>query len=186
MRWMRTRWIRRIVGAWLLVALASTMFIFRVLPSQTRVSSNYADWLRSQLKTPESEEIEKALNVATMSEPATLEAFLRSFLEAYEVFHPDTPLAEDLFQLRFSDEALLVYLQGRFLQVVGEAVLPRTSLVIAASHVIQLSSRISKAITDRDSRIRIDTLYDLSAGYDDGFFLPIVFRVLSAAQPLGP
>ena len=186
MRQMRNKWGSRVVVAWVLASLVHPLFLVKISPPQSHVFSSYADWLRLQISAPSSDLVDQALDKAISTKAQSLEAFLKSFIQAYEALHPNTPLAEELFNLRISEEALLVYLQSRYLHVIDDAVLPRPSVVTAVTQPAQLFSRFSKAITEHDGLCNAAASLTASISDAGQLRIPVVFRLLSAARPLGP
>lgn len=186
MRWMRSTWGSR----WLAGLLVCCLLPMLVLPTarlaQGAVYASYADWLRTQLSLPADAAFEDALAAATATEPASLDAFLTAFVAAYQAGHPGAVPAEAFTTLDLSNEALVTYLQQRFLRITGAATLPRVVLMQALAaknkgldRVVQAVRPAARALTALPAPAFLDAA-------DGAPSFVRAFRLLSAARPLGP
>ncbi len=181
---LRSIWGMRSVAGLLMASLLPVTFATAVHAAQH--TSSYADWVRLQLRLPADEAVEQALETATESRARSLEAFLTVFVDAYEAQQPERSLAHAFSTHDLSNDALISYLEGRYLRFVGDAVLPRAALVaakVASKQVLERGLTSLAALTriDLSRRAWAATLQPSQAPV---FILSL--RVLSAAQPLGP
>ena len=150
-------------------------------------TSSYADWVRRQLRIPADEAITQALETAEKSQPRSLEAFLAVFVETYVAQQPERPLARAFSVRGLSNEALISYLEGRYLGFVGEAVLPRAALV--AAKVVskkQVVKRGMAPLADLTRRTLTRCAWGATLQPSQAPVFILSLRALSAAQPLGP
>ena len=184
MNWLRSKWGMRAVAGLLTASLLPVTFATAVHAAEH--TSSYADWLRQQLRIPTDEVVEQALETATESRPRSLDAFLTAFVEAYEAQQPARPLAQAFAAHHLSNEALISYLEGRYLRFVGDAVLPRATL--AAAKVVS-EQVLKRGLTPLAALARIDLSRRTWAATIQPSQAPVFIlslRALSAAQPLGP
>jgi hypothetical protein len=171
------------VAALLLVSLLPVSFATAF--STARHTSSFADWLETQLQDPTNEAVVEALAEVATHRTRSLEVFVRDFIDAYEAQHPDVSAARVLAGMDLSDEALIAYLESRYMGLVGHGVLPRL-LLKAQVLTSTLSKRLgtsSSVLANKQQQHRIWTTMWQHA------MRPVVvvtLRQLSSAQPLGP
>ncbi|MFQ5570648.1 MAG: hypothetical protein ACE5G0_13275 [Rhodothermales bacterium] len=168
----------------LLASLLPVSFATGVQTAQH--TSSYAGWVEAQLREPADETVQKALEVAAASRSRSLEAFLTVFVEAYEAQQPETPLARVFSPRSLSNEALIIYLQGCYIGLVNDAVLPRTVFVTVqalskqalkrwkGTHAVLRAHRLAHSAWTQTVRPSVVPVFVL------------MLRSLSTAQPLGP
>ena len=181
---LRTKWRMRVAAALLLASLLPVTFA--TAAHATRHTATYADWVRLQLRIPADDVVALALETAAESRAGSLEAFLATFVEAYEAQHPEQPLASAFAAEGLSNEALISYLKGRYLGFAGEAVPPRASFTTATVAAQQVLNRGMAAVA-------LPTRHDLSRRIFAVSLQPtpapafvVLLRTRCAAQPLGP
>lgn len=131
MGWVRSKWLLRctallLLGAMLPMALAPTS-----RAASGSLSSSYAEWVRAQLRMPADAAVEEALHEAAETDARTFRTFAEAFLKAYEARHPLESAAHVFVDRDLSNDALIAYLQRRYTEISGEAVLLRLRLVAA-------------------------------------------------------
>lgn len=155
----------------------------------------YGDWLRTQLRVPADAAFEEAVERATAAAPASFEAFLWAFVEAYgslddagdePIVSDPTALAAAFSSAPLNKEALVAYLQGQVERSVQQALLPRPVLAAAASSVSLTSDRQAGAILTTPFRAAAAALYGTAVLHAPATFVVLPLRLLSAAEPLGP
>lgn len=172
------------IAALLLASLLPVTFAMAA--HAARHTPSYADWVRIQLREPNNPVVAQALASAEQSRPRTLEAFLTVFVEAYEAQQPEEPLAYAFAEPDLSNDALISYLQGRFLGFVGDAIPPRTFWMAAeagAKQVVKRSIGLS-ALLSRLELAHKEGGEVLQPSSIPACILPV--RLISAAQPRGP
>ena len=181
---LRSIWGMRAMAGLLLASLLPVTFASAV--QAARHTASYADWVRLQLRIPVGEAIEQALEVAEESRARSLEDFLTVFVEAYEAQQPEQSIAHAFSTRDLSNDALISYLEGRYLRFVGDAVLSRTALMAAkvvSKQVLKRGLTPLAALT-RSDLSRLAWAAMLQPARAPVFILSL--RALSAAQPLGP
>ncbi len=181
---LRTKWGMRVAAALLLVSLLPVTFA--TAAHTGRHAASYADWVRLQLRIPAGEAVAQALEAASESRARSLEAFLATFVEAYEAEDPEQPLAAAFSADGLSNEALISYLKGRYLGFAGEAVPPRasfTTATVAAQQVLNRGMAALALLTRYDLSRRVFAV-SLQPSPAPAFVVPL--RTRCAAQPLGP
>lgn len=181
---LRSTWGLRAAAGLLMASLVPATFATAV--HAARHTSSYADWVRLQLRTPADEAVEQALETAEESRARSLEAFLEVFVEAYEARQPERPLARAFSTFDLSNDALISYLEGRYLRVASDAVLPRTALAAAkvVSEQVLKRGMAPLALLARRDLTRRAGAVRLCSSRTPVYILS--FRALWAAQPLGP
>lgn len=183
MRRLRSKWSMRWVAALLLVSLLPVSFATAF--STARHTSSFADWLETQLQDPTDEAVAAALAEVSSHRTRSLEVFVRDFIDAYEARHPDVSAARVLAGMDLTDEALIAYLESRYLGLVGHGVLPRL-LLKSQVFISTLSKRLgpsSSVLADQQRQHRTWTTLWQHAVRP---VVVVTFRQLSSAQPLGP
>ena len=181
---LRSKWSKRWVAALLLVSLLPVSFATAF--STARHTSSFASWLETQLQDTENEAVVEALAEVSTHRTRSLEVFVRDFIDAYEAQHPDVSAARVLAGMDLSDEALIAYLESRYMGLVGHGVLPRLLLkaqVLTSTLSKRLGTFSSSVLTEKQQQHRIWTTMWQHA------MRPVVvvtLRQLSSAQPLGP
>lgn len=181
---LRTRWATRVLAVLLVASLLPVTFA--TARHVARHTASYADWVRLEIRMPIDDAVVRALEVAEQSRAQSLETFLKAFVEAYEAQHPERPLAEVFSADDLSNEALISYLKGRYLGLVGEAVLPRAALTVAIAvtkHVMKRGTASLSVLTRSDLHRRVWAAA-LRPTPVPAFVLPL--RTRFAARPLGP
>ena len=184
MNQLRTKWGKRVAAALLLVSLLPVTFATTV--HAVRHTATYADWVRHHLRMPADEAVVQALAIATEGASGSLEAFLTSVVNAYEAQHPEQPLAYAFSEEGLSNDALISYLKGRYLGLVGEAVLPRAALsaaTVGSQHVFKRGTALLALSTSLD-QARQTWITTVRFSRVPLFVLSL--RTQYAAQPLGP
>ncbi|MEX2399275.1 MAG: hypothetical protein WD423_00795 [Rhodothermales bacterium] len=193
MQHLRSTWLLRSVALLLVGALLPMLFAPSSNAPSSRAplnpavsssaSSSYADWLRSQLRVPADASVDRALEAAVETRAASITEFVGAFLSAYESDHPDRSAARVFVDRDLSDEALISYLQRRFTEVGGEAVLLRLRLIASTTGSTWSSGSVS-AVPSRISRALHAARPSVSAFLVDAVVTS--FRSLSPARPQGP
>lgn len=160
-------------------------------------SAAHESWLRAHMTTtaPDAassdavdEAIERALRQARGASPATLEAFTRTFADAYQRVHRthDVPVSlADLFAAPGVDSAALFKtLYARTQQFGRAAVLPRLHLTTAPTS--GTSGRAAPAQALLAPTPVIDAVSSVGVVHLVATALGCWIHVLSSAQPLGP
>ena len=181
---LRTRWGKLVAAALLLASLLPVTFA--TAAHAGRHTASYADWVRLQLRLPADDGVALALETAAESPAQSLEVFLATFVKAYEAQHPERPLAYAFSADGLSNEALISYLKGRYLGVVGEAVLPRamfTAATVAAQQVLNRGTASLALLTRHDLSRRV---FAASWPSSPAPVFVVSLRTRCAAQPLGP
>ncbi len=181
---LRTKWGKCVAAALLLASLLPVTFA--TAAHAARHTASYADWVQLQLRIPADDVVVQALEAAAESRARSLEAFLATFVEAYEAQHPERSLAYAFSADGLSNEALISYLKGRYLGFVGDAVLPRASFTAATVVVTQVLKRGTASLAlltrqDLNRRVFAASLQSSSAPV-----FVVSLRTRCAAQPLGP
>lgn len=181
---LRTKGGTRVAAALLLASLLPVTFA--TAAHAARHMASYADWVRLQLRIPADDVVALALETATESRAGSLEAFLATFVEAYEAQQPAQPLAYAFSAVGLSNEALISYLKGRYLGFAGEAVLPRASFTAATVVAQQVLNRglASLALLTRHDLSRRVFAVTWHPSAVPAFV--VALRTRCAAQPLGP
>jgi hypothetical protein len=168
----------------MIVVVGMLSFLFAPVSRAANDGNLYGDWVRSQAGSDVSDAFEKALQHAEESGAGTLGAFLNAFVEEFQQVAPGERLA-DYFGAG-SDLALIPYLQSRFMQLVGDAVLPRVLFVAAGNTSSHQDSRAGQGLTSRAfGSIAADVA---GTGIASGSQVdhPVALRLLCAERPQGP
>ncbi len=181
---LRSTWAKRWVAALLLGSLLPVTFAAAAQTAQHTAS--LADWIRAQLRNPDDEAVERALEAAQAAHPRSLESFLRVFIDALEAQQPGTQAARAFAAPGLSDDALIAYLQGRYHGLASDAVLPRTALLAAHAPPGLTPDRGAAALAVLPARGPAQQAHAAAVpgAARPVFVLPV--RARSAAQPLGP
>lgn len=184
MIWVRHNWASRILAVVLIVSMLPALVVPASRAASGMQFGSYERWIRAQLRIPVDEHVEEAISRAVASRAHSFEAFVATFLEAYEQTAPERPIAQVFTDRDLSDDALISYLQRRYTQVVDDGVLTRTFLAKAAA---QSSSTIkagkaAHAVPLPSTRVGFEGA--MLQNPDDLIVIP--FRVLSSARSLGP
>lgn len=186
MRWMRSTWGARLMAAGLVACLLSSVVATGAMGQRRAVGLSYADWVRAQLRVPADDALEAALSEAVSSHPRTLDAFLATFIEAYESRQPQAPLSVAFLSRDLSNDALISYLETRYHGVVGEGMLPRTFFTSALVPFTKAPDRPAM-MADVLARHVLDAPLTGEALRPEARYRPAgPVRLLSSAQPLGP
>ena len=188
MRWIRSTWGMRSISAVLLVCMLPTFTMPMSWASRYQQVSTYGDWLLGQLGDPDDATAQAAIQLATETASSSLRHFLQTFLDALPADSPhrswvlgaETPVS--------SDQIIVDLLELRYLRLIGDAILPATTLVKAALLSATASSDRSVASFHawvRHATPRLFMLVVSSAPEAaEHTVWPLHFR--SQAQPMGP
>lgn len=181
--------LRSIYGKrWLVALMLASLLpvLFATVSMASQRGTSYAGWLRAQLLEPADAAVEQALAAAVQSDARSLDVFLNTFVAAYEAQETTLPLGHLFAAAGLSGDALMVYLQSRFSQLVGDAVLPRAVFIATQAATSHTSTRpdLSEAVSAYRNTVRFSGLVATATGTAISFVVPL--RILSAAQPLGP
>lgn len=186
MRWMRSTWGSRLLVISLIASLLPAVCAPAVQVVQYTVYTSYADWLRAQLQLPADDAFEEALETAIGARATTLRGFLKAFVAAYEAGRPGEAAASAFAVPALSNEALVMFLEHHYLQVIGGGIQPRVHLLKAAAKSAMAPDHLLKGLVGTagtrmpaPGAVRV-----LRQGLQSPFV--IALRVLSAARPLGP
>jgi hypothetical protein len=173
----------RFVAAWLALSLVATV----VVPSArgTGGADRYADWLRSQVRTDVSDAFEYALEKAEVSKARSLGQFLNVFVAAYAEQASGETLPGYFGAPVDTELALIPYLESRFLQLAGDAVLPRTVVVAAATSYGSSDVRGAASCADAAHAGISPLSFDLPLG-ERQTDIPVSIRELTLEWPMGP
>jgi hypothetical protein len=127
--------------------------------------------------------VEEALKEAAQAEAQSFESFIEVFLEAYGARHDQSSAAHAFVKEDLSDDALIAYLQRRYTEVSGEAVLLGFRSV-AASVAPASSSVFSGPLAARSPNALPSATW-LHAPQEPGDE-PAVRRPVTPARPQGP
>lgn len=184
MQWLRNTWMARGVVA--LVVTSLVALLFASAESSPRRAPSYADWVRAQLLHPAGEAVEQALQTASENHQGSLQDFLDAFIDAYEAAHPQGTAAQVFVAHDLSNDALITYLQGRYSRVVGEALLPRTTITVATpSHSTSPAQQKLSAGTVAEL-LSVKKMPTAGVRAEVARLVIIPLRWLWDAQPLGP
>lgn len=183
MRWLRASWTQRTLVTLLVASLSTVLFAAADTPS--RRSASYADWVRTQLRTPADAALDEALTTAD-EQARTFEGFLNAFVDAYEAQRPETSLARAFLAHDLPPEALITYLQSRFARVVGDAVLPRLVMTATSASTAHSADRNAAALPPLLKDVHAASPAGLLPQWASHTLVVIPLRLLWDAQPLGP
>ncbi len=182
MGWLRKKGMRSLLVA-VLVASLLPLVAAPTAWARGHVSVSYATWLRAQLRLPADAAFDAAVEEALDVHPRSLDDFLQAFVAAYEAQGAD--LADVFSSHGLSGEALVAYLQGRYLRLIGQALVPRVLLTASSARTggtsggaflaSQLASRFLALPSDGAAR---SVLQEADPVFS--------FRLVSSARPLGP
>ena len=185
MCWARKPYLLRIAAGILMASMLPALFVLPSSAAPGATYGTYSRWVRAQLRVPADASIEAALSRASEERPASLEAFIKAFLNAYEEANPVKSAAFAFTGDDLSDDALVTYLQRRYTRVGDEGVLPRVYLSAAAGATAALASGDSGAIAGgKATPLSHEYGRDAILSEEAEFVIPL--RTLSAANPLGP
>lgn len=182
MRSLRMILVQRSLAVLVIASLLPVAFVSAEREAQR--SGPYADWVRGQLATSNTA-VEQALAAAASQPAGSLEAFLATFIEAYEAQGAGASLARVFVDHDLSNEGLIAYLQSRYGGMVSDGVLPRTALIQLTSSV-HLSDRQSLAVVPPADRMCVLQPCVASLGKTGARLFVKPLRLVWAAQPLGP
>lgn len=148
------------------------------------VSVSYATWLRAQLRLPADAAFEAAVEEALDAHPRSLDDFLQAFVEAYEAQGAD--LADVFSAHGLSGEALAAYLQGRYLRLIGQALVPRVLLTASSARTGNAPTRGLTALSPTAPFSTLLSVGDASSVLPQAADPVFSFRRISSARPLGP
>ncbi|GIV58427.1 MAG: hypothetical protein KatS3mg042_1340 [Rhodothermaceae bacterium] len=184
MQRLRTTWGCRLVVLSLGLSLLPGL-LAPAMQAAAPVTMPFADWLRSQVRTTPDDAFEKALAEAEAQAPRSLHAFLSAFVQAYEAAG-GTSLAGVFTSEALGGEALVQYLQRRYLRLVGEAVLPRAVPSAAAAPVAKTPDRMAEG----HGWVRADDAagapLHLIGFVHEGAVRTSLVRLRTSEQPRGP
>lgn len=133
MRLARSTFFTRVVAGLLVLSMLPALVAEAGQAPGASLQGTYAEWIRAQLRVPADTGLKKALDTAAQEKASTFEGFLQAFLDAYEAERPDVPMARAFTDRDLTDDALISYLQRRFTEITGEAILPRLCSAVAAT-----------------------------------------------------
>lgn len=183
MRRLRSQWHARWVAALLLVSLLPVSFATAF--STARHTSSFAIWLESQLQDPTDEAVVLALAEVSSHRTQSLEVFVRDFIDAYEAQRPGGSAARVLAGLDLTDEALIAYLESRYMGLEGFGILPRL-LLKSQVFVSTLSKRLAGAKAVQAHQRQAQRTWTTMWRHAMRPVVVVTLRQLSSAQPLGP
>ena len=181
---LRTRWSLRVLAATMLLSLLPALAA--AVLHAPRPATGYADWVRAQLRAVPDGAVAEALDAAEAQRLRSLDAFLHAFVEAYAAQQPGTSPAQ-LFALDLAPEALVDHLKSRYRGFSAEALPPRPVLVRAMQAVLAPTAPpggAPLALLPRADHVQQRVAVWTRQAAHAAVVWP--FRVLSAAQPLGP
>lgn len=185
MRVLRTTILTRILTTLLIGSVVAVMLVPSAWAQRNDVAASYEVWLRQQLRVTPDAHMEAALAEALEERPASLEDFLYAFVAAYEA-EADVSLSEAFALHAPSDEALISYLHGRYLGIVGDAVMPR---IVPMGVVAQSNTSNDRSGTARAMMTKRWLAWEQQeAAHLDLQAIPVIIplRVLFSASPMGP
>lgn len=193
MRLLRSSFTSRLVAA--LLAFSLLPAVLAPLPARAATGA-YGEWLRAELGTPAdaalADEIESALEAAHAEHPATLDAFIAAFVDAFAAAHDvdalaglldvdaDAALAADA---DLTTAAVVRSLQSRYARLGGEGIVPdllsnKTRAPLATHGARGIAAAPVSALRLQAAPAPPTAPADVAA--------PVPFRLQSAARPLGP
>lgn len=183
MRRLRTKRGSRLLVALMVTSLTSWMVVPWVGVAEQAAVKSYADWLRTQWGTASDAAATQAFEVAKEAQAQSLHDFLSIFVAAYLAQAPQAVVIEAWAS---SHEALMLYLQGQFLRLVGDAVLPHATLVSAPMKAPHQTLRCLVSVLGLSSKNRCHQAWE--TGFLWGMEASQVLSVRDrwAAMPLGP
>ena len=153
--------------------------------STARHTSSFAHWLQTQFQDASDAAVQQALSEVSAHRTRSLSVFVRDFIDAYEAQHPNASAAYVLAGIELSDEALIAYLESRYMGLVGHGVLP--PLLVKSQMVAStLSKRIGGWVSVLVDKPQQDRFWTREGQYALKCVVVVAFRQLSSAQPLGP
>ena len=173
----------RWVAALLLVSLLPVSFATAF--STARHTSSFAHWLETQLQDPTDEAVQQVLATVSSNRTRSLEVFVRDFIDAYQAQRPNASAARVLAGMDLSDEALIAYLESRYLGLVGHGVLPRL-LLKSQVFVSTLSKRLGGSVSVLADKQQQHHTWTTMWRHAVRPVVVVTLRELSSAQPLGP
>lgn len=129
MRRLRSKCLLRCTALLLVGAMLPALFAPSSRAASGSLASSYAEWIRAQLKAPAHPSVERALKKAAQADANSFNTFVAAFLEAYEAQYPQESAARAFTDKDLSNDALITYLQRRYTEISGEAVLLRLRVV---------------------------------------------------------
>jgi hypothetical protein len=179
----RSPYLARIVAGVLTASMLSGLF---ALPSSSAPEAygSYAGWARAQLRVPVDEALESALSKAAESRPISFQDFVEAFLKAYDQEGSGHSAALAFTDVDLSDDALITYLQRRYVRISDEGTLPRTYLTTAPSFHPGIATGGYVGVEGQPTRSFIPVYEPQEYGAREVTIL--LLRILSSANPLGP
>lgn len=149
MRLLRSTWLLQCTALLLLGAMLPAFFAPSSHAASGSTSTSYSDWIRSQLRVPVDAAFDRALEEAMASRTHSFEAFAAAFLTAYESHRPGESAARAFVDRDISRDALIAYLQRRYTEIGGEAVLLRLRIAAASISSVPSTSAMATVLVDR-------------------------------------
>lgn len=185
MRCLRTTLLTRVLALLLMGSTVGVVLVPSAWAQRNDVAASYEVWLRQQLRVEPDAHMEAALAKVLDERPASLEDFLYAFVAAYEA-EASGSLSEAFAVQAPSHEALVSYLYGRYLGIVGDAVLPRIIPmgIVAQSNTSNDRNGATRAVMTK----RWIAWEQQEAAQLDLQATPVIIplRVLFSASPMGP
>lgn len=180
----RSTWWVRCVALLLVGALASTLLAPSSAAGSGSLAGSYGEWIRAQLLVPDDPAADRALKEAEAAEihARTFEAFVETFLEAYEARRPGVPVARVFIDKDLSNDALISYLQRKYTEIAADAVLPRLCLAAPTFAPSLSSGSVASSFSGMDGWERTARLSDAPRTDD----VIASLRTLTPARPQGP
>lgn len=185
MRCLRATWLTRLLAVLLISSTGAVVLAPSAWAQRNDVAFSYGAWLWQQLRVEPNADLEAALAQAFEERPASLEDFLTTFVAAYEA-KSVAALGEAFAVEAASSEALIAQLQGRYLGIVSDAVLPRISSlgIVPPSNTSNDRAGATRAVmTKRWMAWQHQVATRVAA---DAPLIVVPLRVLSSASPMGP
>lgn len=183
MRRLRSKWLLRCTALLLVGAMVPALLVPSSRAASQSLSSSYAEWILAQLNAPADQYVQEALEQAAEADVRSFDAFVETFLNAYEARHPQESAARVFTGKDLSNEALIAYLQRRYTEIRGDAVLLRLRVVAASP--ITPSSVGSTGLHAPTAQRHAPAFAGLSSGSATDGFVYSPHRA-SPARPQGP
>lgn len=120
----RSTLFARIVSSLLVLSIVPSLFATAGQASALSLQGSMEVWLRAQLRVTADPQIDAALERAAKNRAKNLKDFVAAFISAYEEEAGEPP-ARIFADRDLSDDALIAYLQRRFVELTSDAVTPR-------------------------------------------------------------